>query len=109
MSEIEFALDGLYAAGWWPRESDPCVQAACDQRWYPTIDFIRATLESMGIQIRIERPVEGHPVSIAWSSTRYGCERITARSEDAAWLMVYSHLYPAVQASRSGLKQPSSV
>ncbi|MCA9274696.1 MAG: hypothetical protein KDA29_01585 [Phycisphaerales bacterium] len=109
MSEIEFALDGLYAAGWWPLEGDPCLQAECDRRWYPTIDSIQASLDAIGIHVRIERPAEGHPISILWSSVKYGCERITARSEDAAWLMVYSHLYPAIQAAERGLSQPSSV
>jgi hypothetical protein len=109
MSEIAFALDGLYAAGWWPSESDPCLQSDDDQRWYPTPSSIRAQLSRCGIDTEVSTPPEGHPTSISWSCPRYGSERVTARTETAAWLLAYTHLYPLLTGDRSVLGGQSTV
>lgn len=60
MSELDFALDGLYAAGWWPSEGDHCLQAA-DNRWYPSQSMVLAYFRQSGIDLRQAACSPGRP------------------------------------------------
>ena len=92
MSELDFALDGLYAAGWWPGESDQCLQSA-DQRWYPSPEMVRASFCRSGIEIREQSNATDLHVSLTWEIPGHGWEAVTARSEAVALLLAYTHLY----------------
>ena len=92
MSELDFALDGLYAAGWWPSESDACLQSQ-DNRWYPTQGMIRANFAASGIDLDCRKARDGRPVSISWEMPGHGRETITAKSEESALLLAYAQYY----------------
>ena len=92
MSELDFALDGLYAAGWWPSESDPCLRSQ-DDRWYPSLDLIRANFAKSGIELHSRTAPAGHPFSVTWEIPGHGQETVTARTEESALLLAFTELY----------------
>ena len=92
MSELDFALDGLYAAGWWPSESDRCHKSQ-DQRWYPTPETMRQAFARSGIDLDTQCTGKGRPISISWEMHGHGCEKVTARTEETALLLAFTHLF----------------
>jgi hypothetical protein len=94
MSELDFALDGLYAAGWWPSESDQCLQST-DQRWYPTPDTIRNAFTHQGIELVDRSNGRNRLITLSWEIPGHGSETVTAQTEPAACLLAYTHLYQA--------------
>lgn len=92
MSELDFALDGLYAAGWWPSEGDHCLQAA-DNRWYPSQSMVLAYFRQSGIDLRQAACSPGRPISLSWEMPGCGWETVTAKSHTVAHLLAFTHLY----------------
>jgi hypothetical protein len=94
MSELDFALDGLYAAGWWPSEGDQCLKSS-DHRWYLTPDAVRDAFSHEGIDL-LDRSNGSHRhITLTWEIPGHGSETVTAQTESAACLMAYTHLYQA--------------
>lgn len=94
MSDLDFALDGLYAAGWWPAQRDRCLQAP-DHRWYPAPETIRAAFADAGIMLMERSGGHEHLLTLSWAIPGHGWESATARSRAAAYLLAYTHLYQA--------------
>lgn len=92
MSELDFALDGLYAAGWWPTQSDPCLQSP-DQRWYPCPDMIRDHFAGAGIDLVERTRINDRHVTLSWVIPGHGREAVTAQTHDSAYLLAFTHLY----------------
>lgn len=94
MSELDFALDGLYAAGWWPSQSDHCLRSH-DQRWCPSPDAIREAFAKQGADL-IDRTDQGDKHhTLAWHVSGHAWETVTAQSESAAYILAFTHLYQA--------------
>lgn len=92
MSELDFALDGLYAAGWWPTQNDHCLQSP-DQRWYPAPDAIRTEFTKQGADlIKRSEQSENH-CTLAWHVSGHAWESVTTQTESAAYILAYTHLY----------------
>ncbi len=94
MTEMAFALDGLYAAGWWPSVGDDCRRSA-DDRWIPSASTIYNAFAAAQIELRIVTPVSGHPITIRWNTPGRGPCTITARDPDVALIMAYTQIFAA--------------
>ena len=92
MSELDFALDGLYAAGWWPSQGDICLQTT-DHRWYLSPDAIRVLFEKHNAELNERSDIAGKHLTLSWYIPGHGWESVTARSQSAAYLFAYTHLY----------------
>jgi hypothetical protein len=100
MSELDFALDGLYAAGWWPSKSDRCLQSQ-DQRWYPTPQAIHQAFTRAGIDLKTHTTGIGRTISISWAMQGHGSETVIARTEEAALLLAFTHLFQCEHRSET--------
>ena len=89
MPDMAFALDGLYAAGWWPRDGDDCIKSD-DGRWFPSPDSILNSFAHRGIDLLISMPLSGHPVTVRWQTPSAGTQTVTARTQSTALLMAFS-------------------
>lgn len=92
MPDMAFALDSLYAAGWWPGAGDDCRRAP-DDRWYPSVESIRQTIAESGTKIEIVSSHDSHPITVRMRTPRRGVCTITARSLEIAMIMAFSQQY----------------
>ncbi|MAO21711.1 MAG: hypothetical protein CMJ25_13255 [Phycisphaerae bacterium] len=93
MHDLGFALDGLYAAGWWPSDSDDC-RLSEDSRWYPSHNAILSEFTRRGIDLVITMPLSGHPVTVRWSTPQSGAQTVTARTQTEALLLAFARSFP---------------
>ncbi|MFG0245811.1 MAG: hypothetical protein ACF8MF_07165 [Phycisphaerales bacterium JB052] len=93
MHDLGFALDGLYAAGWWPSDSDDC-QLSDDSRWYPSHKAILDAFAQQGIDLMITMPLSGHPVTVRWATPESGVQTVTARTQTEALLLAFARSFP---------------
>lgn len=91
MPDLIFALDELYASGWWPADSDQCVQSQ-DGRWYPNESMIISTFAMLILSPRIVTSPRSGAVEVVWSSTRHGQHRIHGRSREEAMILAFTTL-----------------
>ena len=98
MTDLAFAIDGLYAAGWWPSDSDDC-RLSNDSRWYPSLDSILDTFAGNGIDLIISMPLSGHPVTVGWHTAKSGPQTVTAQTQTEALLLAFSRTYRAATCS----------
>jgi hypothetical protein len=101
MYDLEFAIDGLYAAGWWPADNEDCLQAD-DARWYPSTHQVHEAFAQSGIDISITMPSCGHPVTVRWSSSGCGHCTVTAQTRCEAMLLAFTQLYTSTRISIPG-------
>ena len=92
MADLDFALDGLYAAGWWPQDGVDCRQNP-DQRWYPSPETILNAFAQQNINLTISMPLCGHPVAVRWHTARSGTQSVMARNQAEALILAYTHAF----------------
>ncbi|MCA9304861.1 MAG: hypothetical protein KC996_12140 [Phycisphaerales bacterium] len=94
MPDLGYALDALYSAGWWPGETQRCVQAP-DGRWMPEHEEILGAFGEAGYQIRLRVSEDFTHSRIEW--TRWGGVRGSAigRGRTEALLIAYAELLRA--------------
>jgi len=92
MSELDFALDGLYAAGWWPTQSDTCLRSQ-DQRWYLSPDAVRDEFGRAGVDLIDRTSSHDRHITLTWRIPGHGWESVTAQTDSAAYILAYTHLY----------------
>lgn len=94
MSEECFALDGLYAAGWWPSQGDRCTLRD-DGRWGPDETLILDAFSASGITLVIRRSLTHRVHQVCWRTPRGGQETVMAKSRQAALTLAFVRLYTA--------------
>lgn len=92
MQDLMFALDGLYASGWWPADGDHCLQSQ-DGRWYPNESMIMSSFAMLILSPRIVTSSRSGAVEIIWTSSRFGQHRIHGRSREEALIIAFTTLY----------------
>jgi len=102
MSDLGFALDGLYACGWWPSESDQCLQHS-DGRWYPKESLIESTFAQSSIHLQIHQSPSSSVVEVVWISNSSGRQVVRGRSRDEAFLLAFTSLYIGNHMQMMGL------
>jgi len=105
MADLDFALDGLYAAGWWPGDGDDCQQSP-DQRWYPSPGAILNAFAQQSIDLVISMPLCGHPVTVRWHSTHGGLQTVTARGQTEALILAYTRSFMTSRSVQPGRDTP---
>lgn len=105
MAELDFALDGLYAAGWWPEDGDDCRQSP-DHRWYPSPETILNAFSRQSIDLVISMPLCGHPVTVRWHSVQGGLQTVTARTQTEALILAYTRSFVTCRRTRTGRDAP---
>ncbi len=91
MSNLGYALDGLYSAGWWPSDSDRCTQLD-DGRWMPNSACILEAFGDYGFQIRVVTCDESARCRVEWA--RWGGVRgsVMGRCQPEALLLAFTEL-----------------
>ena len=97
MPNMAFALDALYAAGWWPRDGDDCLKGS-DGRWHPSPDSILSSFAHQRVDLEISMPLCGHPVTVRWHTPSAGSQTVTARTQTTALLLAFSCAFKADSA-----------
>lgn len=97
MTDMTFALDGLYAAGWWPSDGDDC-RLSDDHRWYPSPETILDAFARNGTDLYISMPLIGHPVTVRWQTRQSGSQTVTAQTQTEALLLAFSRSFSVTPA-----------
>ena len=97
MSDLEFALDGLYACGWWPSDDDRCLQSG-DGRWYPEESLILEAFASSVIKPQINESSSSEAVEVLWSSFKGGRQSVHGRSRSEAMILAFTDHYRQTHA-----------
>lgn len=97
MSDLGFALDGLYACGWWPSDGDRCLQNA-DGRWYPDETMILQFFAQSLIHPQICQSPASGAVEVLWSSFYGGRQSVHGRFRMEALILAYTDLYRQTHA-----------
>lgn len=97
MPDLGFALDGLYACGWWPHDSDRCLQFT-DGRWYPDDSMILEFFAQSITHPKVRNSVSSSAVEVVWSSPTRGRQSVHGRSREEAMILAFTSLYQESQA-----------
>lgn len=97
MSDLGFALDDLYACGWWPSDGDRCLQHE-DGRWYPDESVILAAFSESIIRPQFRQSSASASVEVVWSSPTRGRQVVRGRSQDEALILAFTSLYRETHA-----------
>ena len=92
MTDLGFAIDGLYASGWWPAESDRCALSQ-DGRWYPEELLILEQLNAAYIDLMLTESTISSAVEVEWVSPHRGRQSVHGRSKGEALILAYTHFY----------------
>ncbi|MBL4697530.1 MAG: hypothetical protein JKX70_01720 [Phycisphaerales bacterium] len=92
MSDLGFALDGLYASGWWPNDGDRCLQSS-DGRWYPSEALMLEFFAQSIIRPTIRQSSVSSAVEVVWSSPKRGRQSVHGRSREEALILAFTSLY----------------
>jgi len=91
MPGLSFAIDALYAAGWWPVQGHGCVQAP-DGRWFPEQDEVMRCFAEAGITPTLRQHGTGRVHELTWDSPRTGRQRVLAGSPEEATIYGFACL-----------------
>lgn len=91
MDELEFAIDGLYASGWWPSDEDCCLQAR-DGRWFPSESMIQAEFTKEFVNLTISNSAESASVVASWKSLSRAPRSVRGRSRQETLVLAYTLL-----------------
>ncbi len=97
MSDLRFALDDLYASGWWPSDGDRCLQYE-DGRWYPDESVILAFFGKSIIHPQFHQSSASASVEVVWSTATRGRQAVRGRSREEALILVFTNLYRETHA-----------
>ncbi len=92
MDGLDFAIDGLYAAGWWPEDSDQCIQAH-DGRWYPSESTVQAYFVHAFVQLTIKDSASLASVLASWKSFCRAPQSVRGRSRQEAMFLAFGMFY----------------
>ncbi len=92
MPDLGFALDGLYACGWWPTDDDRCRRYT-DGRWYPDEPMILESFAELETFPDIRESTFSGAVEVVWRSSRRGRQSILGRSREEALILAFTSLY----------------
>ncbi len=92
MPDLGFALDGLYACGWWPGDGDRCLQYT-DGRWYPDESMVLESFAELDTFADIRKPTSSIAVEVVWRSPRRGRQSVLGRSREEALILAFTNLY----------------
>jgi len=92
MSDLGFAIDDLYASGWWPASSDRCIQFD-DGRWYPDESLICQYFAQSIARPKIKPAVSSQTVEVHWYSPASGQQSVLGRSRTEAMILAFTSLY----------------
>lgn len=107
MTNLAFALDGLYAAGWWPSSGDDC-QLSEDQRWYPSPSSVLEFFTRRGTDLEISLRLDVHQAAIRWHTPESGPQSITAATQTEALILAFTDSYRAQCRKVSQERLPAS-
>ena len=94
---LDFAIDGLYAAGWWPDDSDQCIQAH-DGRWYPSESTVQTYFAHAFVRLIIKDSVSLASVQASWKSFCRAPQSVRGRSRQEAVLLAFGMFYAEFDA-----------
>ena len=97
MPDLRFALDGLYACGWWPSDGDRCLQHA-DTRWYPDESMILEYFAESIIHPQIRQSLSSSAVEVFWDSPTRGRCSVHGRTREEAMILAFITLYQETHA-----------
>jgi hypothetical protein len=97
MLNLGFALDGLYASGWWPANGDRCLQSS-DGRWYPGESMILESFASSIARPQIRQAQSSSAVEVIWNSPKRGRQSVHGRSRQEALILAFTNLYLEMHA-----------
>ncbi len=97
MPDLDFALDGLYACGWWPKDGDQCLQHT-DGRWYPGESMILDSFAELFAVPDIRKSPSSIAVEVVWRSPRRGRQSVLGRSREEALILAFTSLYLEIHA-----------
>ncbi|MCC5824342.1 MAG: hypothetical protein LAT64_13730 [Phycisphaerales bacterium] len=89
--DTEFAIDELYAAGWWPGDADTC-QRGPDGRWFPDEAATRTAFAAHGWKVRYEPGRCSCAVRAVWRAPDGSHGAAIAADAVAARIMAYTAL-----------------
>lgn len=99
MSDLGFAIDGLYAAGWFPASDDSCLQYE-DGRWYPDESMILQCFAESIACPKIRTVVDSRAVEVTWYSPTSGRQSVHGRSRTEALIVAYTSLFREALATQ---------
>ncbi|MDF1808595.1 MAG: hypothetical protein P1U42_02770 [Phycisphaerales bacterium] len=102
MSDLGFAIDDLYASGWWPASGDRCIQYD-DGRWYPDESLIGQYFAQSIAHPKIKPTGSSHTVEVHWYSPTSGQHSVLGRSRTEAMILAFTSLYRESQAMQKQL------
>lgn|GEM_PF-2999246 len=89
--DLDFALDGLYACGWWPGGGDGCDRAE-DGRWYPSEAMVLQSFAAESIGVRVRESLVSDAVEVVWDSRAGGHQVTHGRSRAEALILAFTSL-----------------
>ena len=98
MDELDFAIDGLYAIGWWPADGDCCLRAE-DGRWYPSEAIIRGYFAQSLVQLNITDSSSSASVQARWKSLNRASQSVRGRSRQETLLLAFTKFYAETSAA----------
>ncbi len=97
---LGFAIDGLYACGWWPNNEDQCLQDT-DGRWYPGESMIIESFAQSACHPKVRKMDQSHAVEVIWHSPKRGNQSVLGRSKHEALLLAFTSMYTESQIESS--------
>lgn len=91
MPDLGYALDALYSAGWWPRETQQSIQSS-DGRWMPELSEILTAFDEAGYQIRLHEEAGSAHSRVDWAKWGGIQGSAIGRDKTEALLIAYSEL-----------------
>jgi len=92
MPDLAFALDDLYAAGWWPMPGDDCLKTPSG-RWYPTPDLVRSRFRERGIELTELNDHSQSVHKLIWNCPESGMTAMIARDPQVIAILAFTWLF----------------
>ena len=92
VDELSFAIDGLYATGWWPADGDCCLLST-DGRWYPSESMIRGYFTQSLVPCKITDSSESASVEAQWKSLNRASQSVRGRTRQETLILAFTKLY----------------
>ena len=89
--DTEFAIDELYAAGWWPGDSDTCERGPSG-RWFPDEAATRHAFAARGWTVRYRQCRTASSVRAEWHAPDGTHGAAITHDATAARIMAYTAL-----------------
>lgn len=105
--DTEFAIDELYAAGWWPGDADTCERGP-DGRWYPDDAATRHAFAAHGWTVRYHTGRAARSVRAEWVAPDGSHGAAIAHDARTARIMAYTALIRHGKSPQPGPVDPAS-